>query len=531
MMFAVTIGMVRGGVVPFNIFPKSDNNYLKATITFPDGTSETDTAAATARMEKAIREVSRKIALERAAEENRSVSEIYPGQTENGRILGPIRLTYRDVGTISQEGPAAGGGSGSHVGQILVELYDTKVRKTHSDDLLALWRKEVGEFAGAEKVTFGTIGVGPGGKPIEFKLLADSDDVDQLLAATEEIKGKLGTFAGVYDISDDNTPGKWEFQFKVKDDALATGVTATDLGTTVRNAYFGSEVMRLQRGRHEVKLKVRYPEEERQSLVGFRDIRIRTPDGGDRPIGELAERKVQRGFSEINRVDQLRSITVAADLDESSANSSLIISELKTDFVPELQQRFPAVSLRWEGQQEQTRESMGSLGIGFMVAILCMFVLLVLQFRSYIQPILILLIVPFGMIGAVWGHAFLGLPLTLFSMFGLVALAGVVVNDSIVLVDFINARIRSGVPYEQALLESGQRRFRPIMLTSMTTIAGLLPLLTERSFQAQLLIPMAASLAFGLMVATSLVLLLVPTFYQIYLNAVAMLGFSINDHE
>ncbi len=530
-MFAITIGMVRGGIVKSILFPKSDNNFLQASVVFPDGTPATETDRATQAMERAIRRVSLRVAAERAKRSGLPLAEIY---TESeGDNFGPVRLTYRENGKITNtQGPMGGnGGGGSHVGQVFVELFDTEIRDIHSDQLLAMWREEVGEFAGAEKTNYGSVGVGPNGKPIEFKLLAQSQDVDQLLAATEAIKQRLNGFTGVYDIVDDNTPGKWEFQFKVKERALATGVTPTDLGETVRNAYFGAEVMRLQRGRHEVKLMVRHPEEERNSLVNFREIRVSTADGTQRPITELADVDLQRGFSEINRVDQMRSVTVSADLDETTANADLIIGELQKDFVPQLMKDYPAVSLRWEGQREQSNESVGSLMVGFGIAIVCMFVLLVLQFRSYVQPLLILAIVPFGMIGAVWGHALLGLPLTLFSMFGLVALAGVVVNDSIVLIDFINSRVRQGVPPRVALVESGERRFRPIMLTSLTTIAGLLPLLTERSFQAQLLIPMAASLAFGLMLATSLVLLLIPVFYLIYIRIIELLGFSAIDDE
>lgn len=527
-MFIFTGGLIRGGVVPSILFPKTDNNNLQATIAFPDGTPAIETNNATRRMEEAIRKVSREVAAERAAREGLSIDEIYSNEKEASD--GPVLLTYRDLGTITNtQNAAGGGGSGSHVGQIFVELFDTEVRSTHSDELIARWRKECGEFEGVERLTFGTIGVGPGGKAIEFKLLAASEDVDQLLAATEAVKDRLGDFAGVYDIADDNTPGKWEFQFRVKDRALATGISPQQLGETVRNTYFGAEAMRLQRGRHEVKLMVRYPEEERESLVNFREIRVQTADGSQRPITEIAEVDLSRGFSEINRVDQMRSVTISADLDETKANASLIITELQKSFVPVLAQQYPDVSVRWEGQREQSNESVGSLITGFGIAIMAMFVLLVLQFRSYIQPALILMIVPFGMIGAVWGHALLGLPLTLFSMFGLVALAGVVVNDSIVLIDFINSRVRNGMPIRQALLESGERRFRPIMLTSMTTIAGLIPLMTERSFQAQLLIPMAASLAFGLMVATGLVLILVPVFYFLYINVVEFFGFEIGE--
>ncbi|QDT06351.1 Multidrug resistance protein MexB [Rubripirellula lacrimiformis] len=529
-MFVFTFGMIRGGVVPSILFPKTDNNNLQATIAFPDGTPASETDNATRRMEEALRRVSQRIGKTRADQLGVTPESIFQSEESVGQ--GPVRLTYRDVGTITNtQNAAGGGGSGSHVGQIFAELFDTEIRETHSDELIAMWRAEAGEFPGSERITFGTVGVGPGGKAIEFKLLAAGRNIDQLLAATELVKARLGNFAGVYDIADDNTPGKWEFQFRVKDSALATGVTPTDLGETVRNVYFGAEVMRLQRGRHEVKLMVRYPEDERRSLVDFREIRIQTPDGSQRPITELAEVNLSRGFSEINRVDQMRSITVSADLDETKANANLIIADLQTAFVPQMKEQFPGVSVRWEGQREQSNESVSSLMTGFGIAVLAMFVLLVIQFRSYIQPLLILAIVPFGMIGAVWGHAVLGLPLTLFSMFGLVALAGVVVNDSIVLIDFINSRVRDGVPIREALLESGQRRFRPIMLTSLTTIAGLLPLLTERSFQAQLLIPMAASLAFGLMVATGLVLILVPVFYLIYLNIIEFLGFSLVEED
>lgn len=518
-----TWGMIRSGIVRRNFFPESDNNFLQAVVVFPDGTPATESDRATREIEAALRRVSEKIAEGRAEDENQAIGKIYPGSNET--ISGPVRLTYREIGSFTNtQNPAGGGGSGSSVGQVFAELHDTDIRNIHSKKLIQMWREECGEFPGAERVTYGSIGVGPGGKAIEFKLLASGDDEDQLLAATEEVKDQLATYSGVFDISDDNTPGKWEFQFRVKDRALATGITPSDLGNTVRNTYFGAEAMRLQRGRHEVKLMVRYPEEERRSLVNFREIRVPDPSGNDFPISELAEVTLERGFSEINRVDQRRSITISADIDDTKVDSAVIIADLQEKYLPKMAEQFPSVDVRWEGQAEQTRESVSSLVIGNAVAIIAMYVLLVLQFRSYVQPILILLIVPFGWIGAIWGHAVLGIPLTLFSMFGLVALTGVVINDSIVLIDFINARVRDGQAPIDALSEAGQRRFRPIMLTSMTTIAGLIPLMLERSFQAQLLIPMAASLAFGLLVATGLVLFLVPVFYSLYLRSYAGLA-------
>ena len=317
-------------------------------------------------------------------------------------------------------------------------------------------------------------------------------------------------------MTDDSRPGKWELQLKEKQNAVAMGVPLESIARTVRASYYGEEVMRLQRGRHEVKLMVRYPEEDRKSLARFDDIRVDGGDGVQRPITELADVSVSRGYSEINRIDQKRSITVSSDISEKEGNAKEIVADLQAGFMPELLKKYPALRVRWEGQQEQDSESVRSLGIGLAIALLAMYVLLTMEFTSYGQPMVVMAIIPFGIVGAVIGHWVMGLPLTLFSTLGLVALTGIVVNDSIVLVDFINSAVRGGMPLQQAVLEAGARRFRPVMLTSLTTIAGLAPILTETSFQAQLVIPMAASLCFGLMTSTVLVLVLVPTFYLLY---------------
>jgi multidrug efflux pump subunit AcrB len=338
----------------------------------------------------------------------------------------------------------------------------------------------------------------------------------ELEAAVEACKSKLATYPGVRDISDDSRPGKWEMQLTVREDADALGVPLQALAGTVRAAYYGEEVMRVQRGRHEVKIMVRYPQDDRRSLAEFSDVYVDTGDGVKRPITELANVHVERGYSEINRVNQRRSITVTADVDERRAVADEIVSDMDATFIPQLQQNYPGIGVRWEGQQEQSEESINSLLIGLGIALIAMFALLTLEFSSYVQPAIVMAVIPFGMVGALWGHVVMGLPLTLFSMLGMVALTGVVVNDSIVLVDFINARLREGMPLGEALMESGRRRLRPVLLTSLTTIAGLLPILIETSLQAQILIPMANSLCFGLLFSTTLVLLLVPTFYSIY---------------
>ncbi len=408
----LTLGAIRGGIVPFNLFPKTDSKFIVAKIKFPDGTPMSITDRATKQIEEAAREVNREVAKEHAAKAKKTIEEIYPDRGLEDR--GPLVMTFRQVGEItSANGPAGEQGAvGSHAGQIFLELHDTTIREINSLEFIRRWREKSGEIAGVDSLSFGSVEIGPGGRPIEFKLLAPAAATDQLRSATEFAKQTLrDEFAGVFDVSDDNTPGKWEFQFRVKEQAVATGVTPADLGESVRNAFYGAEIMRLQRGRHEVKLMARYPQEERRSLAEFNDMEIRTADGARRPINELAEVKIQRGFSEINRVDQERSITITADVDETQNNASQIISDLNEKFVPKLKAQFPKVSLIWEGQQQQNRESVESLKVGFTIAMIAMFILLVLQFQSYFQPFLIMASIPFGMIGAVWGHAFLGSPL------------------------------------------------------------------------------------------------------------------------
>jgi len=248
----------------------------------------------------------------------------------------------------------------------------------------------------------------------------------------------------------------------------------------------------------------------------MQELRVRGADGKERPLSELADIEVTRGYSEINRLNQLRSITVSADVDTTQANAALVAQQLQETLVPELMAKYPSLRFRWEGQQQETAESFFSLLIGFTVALMTIYLLLVFEFRSYLQPLIIISIIPFSIVGAIFGHAFMGLSLTLFSMFGMVTLAGVVVNDSIVLVDFINQCIRNGMPVDQALLKAGSRRLRAVFLTSVTTVAGLFPMLMEKSLQAQALIPMATSLAFGLIGSTLLVLIVVPMLFKFY---------------
>lgn len=519
----LSFSLVRNGTVPQVFFPKLDAPEVIANVVFPDGTPSRITDAATQKIEDAIQEINRKYSTEEVP---------------------LVRVVHRMVGSVTLQGGPGGGETttGGHVGKVQVELADNTQRSITSQQVADEWRAAVGKISGVETLTFGSLARGPGGKAIEFKLLADADDMEILQEAVEESKTELKRFAGVFDISDDSRPGKWELQLTEKPGAQSLGIPLQQIARTVRASYYGEEVMRLQRGRHEVKLMVRYPEEDRNSLANFKDIRVDGGDGIQRPITELAQVTPSRGYSEINRLNQKRSITISADVDEDRANAKQIIATMSGSgpglltriknaiqtrlgnpppptpepFVEKLLAKYPQVEIRWEGQQEQDTESIGSLFLGLAVALLAMFMLLTMEFNSYGQPLVVLAVIPFGIVGAIWGHAIMGLPLTLFSMLGIVALTGVVVNDSIVLVDFINARLKAGVELNEAVLEAGQRRFRPVLLTSMTTVAGLFPVLMEKSFQAQLVIPMATSLCFGLLLSTLLVLILVPTFYVIY---------------
>lgn len=494
----VMVGLKRSGWVQLSFFPKVDGNTLTANVTFPDGTPEEAAMLATKRCEDAFWEVAQQF-----EDEGKPIAE----------------SSYRVVGASVSNRGAVPGGPGGHRGSVEVELIAAEQRGVPTRDIVSRWREQVGTIVGTEEFNIGSRSFGPGGTPIEFKLLGPADGLEELSAAVEACKKKLAQYPGVSDIQDDSVPGKWEYRFRIKPEAFAMGVRTADLAETVRAAYYGEEVMRVQRGRHEVKILVTYPRQDRRSLANFDEVRVRLSDGVERPITELAEIDVVRGYAEINRIDQARSITVSADLDEQVGNADEIVTDMKASFFPDLSQQFPSLRVRWEGQQERRSESFGSLFSGFAIALLAMYILLAIEFKSSVQPFLVMLIIPFGALGAAVGHLLMGLPLTLFSFYGIIALTGIVVNDSIVLIDFINSRVRQGMPIAEALQESGARRFRPVMLTTITTIGGLIPILLETSIQAQILIPMATSIAFGELFATAIVLYIVPVTYSLYHSA------------
>lgn len=507
-------GVVAGGFVKFTGFPNLDSPIVEASLAFPDGTSEAYAKEAAQMIEKGLQE---------------AVEELEA--SGSGKML---RTVYRRLGEAGNDlrGPT-GITSGSHVANILVELTPVGERTRTSEDLINLWRSKVPPIPGTDVMKFGSMGMGPPGDGIEFKLLCKSKYADRLESYAEMCKDQLRKYDGIYDVEDDMRPGKQEIRFRVNDAGKSIGISENDIYSAVRSAYYGVEVMRMQRGRNEVKLMVRLPEEERQSLASFDELMVADADGNKRPLTEIADAELVQSYSEINRLNRLRAITVSASTDATKPGIGTEVStDLKAKFLPELQEKFrqetgEQLTVDWEGAQQQNAESIMSMLAGLGIALLAMYALLTMQFESYLQPAIIMGIIPFGMVGAVLGHWFMGLEITLFSLFGLVALTGVVVNDSIVLVDFMNRYVRAGGNLEDAVVQAGKRRFRAVMLTSLTTVAGLIPMLLETSFQAQVLIPMAASLTFGLMVGTVLILLLVPVFYRSLAGAMDVLG--VND--
>ena len=491
----VMAGLVAGGRVSFVLFPKADSNWMIAEVSYPLGTPVRLTESTLMHVENAAI----------------SLNSQFSSRVKEGENI--IQHVMTLVGQIPPRDWKPGE-LGGHAGQIWVEILGAEGRpKVRAEEVVNAWRKAVGDIPGVDRLTFSILHGGPAGNPIEVQVIGK--DFDLLKQAAGELKREIATYPGTFDIMDDFKPGKEEQKLRAHPAAKPLGISLSDIARQVRQAFYGEEAVRIQRGRDDVKVMVRYAEAERRSLAGMEDMRIRTRQGDEIPLEEVAEIDHGRAYSTIQRVDRKRVITVSSDIDQDVANAAEIVSDLKADFLPKLSARYPGVSFSMEGEEKRRVESVNSLWRGYILALMGMYLLLATQFRSYIQPVAIMLAIPFGLVGAIIGHLLLGLDITLMSLFGIVALSGIVVNDSLILIDFINRAVRDGMPVDEAVEASGKARFRPVILTSLTTIAGLMPLLLERSFQAQFLIPMAVSISFGLLVATVLTLLLVPALYLI----------------
>ncbi|MDY7031014.1 MAG: efflux RND transporter permease subunit [Thermodesulfobacteriota bacterium] len=491
----IALGLIRGGHLPFVLFPETDSDWLIAEISYPLGTPVQITEESVKLLEEEALSLNRQFASE---------------ETDHQRM---IKGVFSIVGLIPRRDWKAGE-RGGHAGQVFLELLSAEDRPTvAASRILNEWRKGVGDIPGVEKLSFSLLSGGPAGNPIEIQLIGQ--DLEVLIQAASELKAEIASYPGTHDISDDFKPGKEEKKLKAKASARPLGISLRDIARQVRQAFFGEEAVRVQRGRDDIKVMVRYAVPERRSLAGIEDMRIRTPMGDEIPLHEVASVLHGRAYSTIHRTDRKRVINTTSDINQEVANAAKITSDLKENFLPKLMERYPGITYRMEGDEKRRIESLDSLKRGYILALMGIYLLLATQFRSYIQPLIIMMAIPFGLIGAVIGHLVMGLDLTLISLFGMVAVSGIVVNDSLILIDFINREVNKGTPLEDAIESSGKARFRPVILTSVSTIAALLPLMLEGSFQAQFLIPMAVSITFGLLVATLLTLLFVPSLYMI----------------
>lgn len=483
-------GVVLGGRVSFVLLQRENGNLLRAQVQFAEGTPAEVTQAAIARIEAAAWALNADPEL-KPATEGKLVRQVYAVAGEFVEFL-PVR--------------------GDNVCEVRLELMPSDQRRLEVDSILERWRAGVGELHDTVRVSFARHQLEPPGDyPIEIRLLGT--DLEDLADAGERIAQRLRDFDGVAGVRLDLVPGRRELQVDLRPAARALGLTLQDVATQLRQGFFGGEAVRLQREREEVVVRVRYPERERLSLADLESKAFRTQVGGEIPFREAVEVNLKRGYSEIRRQDNLRRVRVLADVDERRANAERIVRALEADTLPQVVGEYHGMKYAFGGTRQQMAESLGSLYRGLWLALLVMYAVLAAVLRSYLQPLVIVAAVPLGWMGALVGHMVLGYDLTIMSLFGFVALAGVVVNDALVLLAWINDSRREGKGVVESVREAGEARFRAVVLTSITTVVGLMPLLAERSSQAQAVIPMALSLVFGLAFATVLTLVLVPALY------------------
>ncbi|PIE20017.1 MAG: acriflavin resistance protein [Proteobacteria bacterium] len=500
----VTGALFAGGYVKMIFFPKVESDLVRARLVMPYGTPIAVTNKYIQHMIEAAKATVREVESREGGNKSKSGSILRNVASITGSGLGGGGPVQR------------GGSSGSHLGEVAVYLVDSSERGVDSATFARLWRQKVGEIAGAEELDFQSTLTNFGA---DIGIQLAHADFEVLKRASARLKERLESYPGLYDIADSFEVGKRELQLAIKPEARSLGLTTTDLARQVRGAFYGAEALRLQRGRNEVKVMVRYPEKERRCLANIASLRIRTPRGAEVPFAQAAAVVEGRGYARINRTDRKRMVNVVSKAYPKQANPNEIMADLRANFLPKLLADFPGLTYDLEGEQRERAESIGSLRWGLLAALGLIYALLAIPFHSYSQPLIIMSAIPFGMIGAVIGHALLGFDISMMSLFGIVALTGVVVNDSLVLVDFVNRNRKPGRPVVEAVLEGCARRFRPIMLTTLTTFFALVPMLAETSVQAQFLVPMAISLAFGVLFATAITLVLIPTLYVLLEDA------------
>lgn len=532
----IAIGLVASKHISFVFIPPVPSDYIVAKVEMPEGASVDSTKRAVAQMLEGLGKLRR--------------------ETQEKGYGDPFENSVVTIGSTAFEGGGPAGmestGIRSNVGEVALELVKSEERvgggtidELSAPNLGERWRELVGPIPGAKEVSFRYYAAGGAGSPVDIQLSGRSFEV--LQQASEDSKEHLATYEGLYDIKDNYSGGKRELKIDVKPSGEMLGFSQLLLGRQVRQAFYGEEAQRIQRGRDDVKVMVRYPPEQRVSLDNLQDMYVRAPDGREVPFEEVATAELGQGYPRITRVDGNRVINVRAEANKLTADLGGIKRELADEggfsfrdnlakllrhipglnalldepvpnepgFLPSLQEKYPGVVWSFEGESREQAESNKSLMLSGLLVLFLIYVLMAIPFKSYSQPAIIMTAIPFGLVGAIFGHMLMGRPLSFLSVVGIVALSGVVVNDSLVMVDYINRQRRAGVSLKEAVWEAGAARFRPIILTSLTTFVGLVPILLEKSLQAQFLIPMAVSLSFGVLFATAITLLLVPCVYLI----------------
>ncbi len=504
-VLALSVTLVVSGFVKRAYFPPMEGDNIVANLVLPQGAP--------------IDETERKLrVLEDAADElrNELIAESATSMDVFDHVLSSIGTQPFNVLKSQNGGKIGSTFLGSHLGEVNIQLLPAEIRDVGAGEVLRRWSEKVGEIAGVEELTYSADLFGTG-KDINVQLAGA--DMEDLRRAADELKQHLRGKVGVSEVVDSFKGGKAEVELRIKTSAQLLGLSQQDLATQVRQAFYGEEVQRVQRRGEDMRVMVRFPEDRRNSLAALEDMRIRTPSGDEVPFYTVADASFGRGFATISRADRRRTISVTAKVDRTGkVSAGEVVAELqeKGGFLSKLVGSYQGVeSYSLEGDNRDQQETMDAMAVGYALVLFMIYALLAIPFRSYLQPFLVMTAIPFGFIGAILGHAIMGLEISIMSFLGFVALTGVVVNDNLVLVDFINRRRREGAGLMEAVSSAGVARFRPILLTSLTTCASLTPFLLERSVQAMFLVPMAVSLAFGVLFATSISLLLVPSGYLI----------------
>lgn len=492
--FIVTVGLVASGFIAFTPFPVLEGNTVTATVRLPYGTPVARTEEVRALLEEGARK-----ALDETG--------------EDGLLEGMVAR----VG----EGPTPGGPGGgtpsigSHLLTIELELIGSEGRDVTAEEVSRAWERNVPPIAGLESLKFNA-NIGPSGDA-DVQVQLTHTDYDTLVRAADQLTQKLRTYSDLTAVQNSYAAGKVQYNYSLTDSASTLGISGSDVGRQLRAAYFGSEALREQRGRNEVKVMVRMPREQRSSLETLERMRIRTPTGGFVPLDQVATLTPGSSPTDILREDGKRVVDVSALLAEGVRSNQRVVADLDANVFPEMQKQFPGLDMRYAGGQAELGESLQALLLYYVIALVVIYALLAIPFKSYFQPFIVMLAIPLGFVGAVIGHLLLGYSLSMVSMFGIVALSGVVINDSLVLIDAANTyrRKNAGATAYDAIVFAGTRRLRPILLTSFTTFFGLMPLIFETSVQARFIIPMAVSLGFGIMFATFIILLVIPSGYLI----------------